>query len=56
MNAWDKDHLKDRSDFVIWHDTLNNSITPHKRTNDNRQCDVEELFPFYNVIRRESRR
>ena len=22
-NAWDKGRLKDRSDFVIWHDTLN---------------------------------
>ena len=45
-NAWDKGHLKDRSDFVIWHDTLNNSITPHKRTNDNRPCDVDELVAF----------
>ena len=39
-------HLKDRSDFAIWHDTLNNSITPHKRTNNNRPCDVEELVAF----------
>ena len=46
INAWDKGHLEDRTDFVIWHDTLNNSITPHKRTNDNRPCDVEELVAF----------
>ena len=45
-NAWDEDHRKDRSDFVIWHDILNNSITTHKRTNDNRPCDVEELVSF----------
>ena len=55
-NAWDKGHLKDRSDFVICHDTLNNSIAPHKRTNDNRPCDVEVLVVFWNVIRTESRR
>ena len=30
-NAWDKGHLKVRSDFVILSDTLNNSIKPHKR-------------------------
>ena len=45
-NACDEDHLKDRSDFVIWHDILNNSITTHKQTNDNRPCDVEELVSF----------
>ena len=45
-NACDEDHLKDRSDFVIWHDILNNSITTHKQTNDNRTCDVEELVSF----------
>ena len=39
-------YLKDRSDFAIWQDTLNNSITPHKRTNDNRPYDVEELVAF----------
>ena len=45
-NTWDKGQLTDRSDFVIWLETLNSSITPHKRTNDNWPCDVEELVAF----------
>ena len=45
-NACDNGQLKDRSDFVIWHDNLNNYITPQKRTKDNRPCDVDELVAF----------
>ena len=45
-NAWHKSQLKNCGAFVSWHDALNNSVTPHKRTNDNRPCDVEELVAF----------
>ena len=43
-NAWDRGHRKNWNDFLIWNDTLSNSITPHKLTNDNRPCNVEEFF------------
>ena len=45
-NAYDKGHLKDRSNSMIWHDILKNCVTPQKRTNDNKPCDVEELVAF----------
>ena len=45
-NAWENGHLKNYSDFKIGHDTLNNSITPHKWTNDSRPCYVVELVAF----------
>ena len=34
--------LKGRTDLIIWHDTLSNSITPH-RTNNNTPQSTDEL-------------
>ena len=34
QNLFDKKPLRNQNNIVLWHDVINNSITPHKSNND----------------------
>ena len=34
QNLFDKKPLRNRNNIVLWHDVINNSITPHNSNND----------------------
>ena len=43
QNLFDKKPLRNRNNIVLWHDVINNSITPHKSKN-NHPLTIKQLL------------